>query len=389
MVTFFHDHIFVKYKDDYYTTGSLNANVMKRYINLFGKIRLVTRQKNADKLASQIEPSSIPGTEFAAVPNYKSPGKIFNYFKARKIIKREVLNAEYIILRTSSIANIAARYARKYNKPYLVEVVGCAWDANWNYSLLGKLVAPFAYLAQKKTVRDADFAIYVTNEYLQRKYPNKNNTTNCSNVELTEFDQSTLEQRLEKIKKLDSQDKIIIGTTAAVNVRYKGQQYVIKALSRLKSEGFTNYEYQLAGGGSQDYLRSAAEKYGVSDKVKFLGLMQHDKVLEWLNTIDIYVQPSRQEGLPRALIEAMSRAVPAFGARTAGIPELLDKDFIFSNTRKNIDEICSILKSFDKKTMMNQAARNFEEAKKYDKSIIENRRNEFLRQFIAYSANNK
>lgn len=57
----------------------------------------------------------------------------------------------------------------------------------------------------------------------------------------------------------------------------------------------------------------------------------------------------------------MSRALPAFVAKTAGIPELLEQDFIFSNTRKNIDEIVGILKSFDKETMINQSKRNFEE----------------------------
>ena len=109
--------------------------------------------------------------------------------------------------------------------------------------------------------------------------------------------------------------------------------------------------------------------------------MPHKKVFDWLETIDIYAQPSRQEGLPRALIEAMSRAVPAFGARTAGIPELLDDKFIFSNTRTNIDELIEILKSFDKATMTVQAKRNYEESKKYDKEVIEERRRNFFEDF--------
>ena len=77
----------------------------------------------------------------------------------------------------------------------------------------------------------------------------------------------------------------------------------------------------------------------------------------------------------------MSRALPAFVAKTAGIPELLEQDFIFSNTRKNIDEIVGILKSFDKETMINQSKRNFEESKKYDKNVIEERRREFFEEF--------
>src|SRR5690625_3888191 len=124
------------------------------------------------------------------------------------------------------------------------------------------------------------------------------------------------------------------------------------------------------------------------EQVKFLGPMLHKDVFDWLETIDIYVQPSRQEGLPRALIEAMSRAIPAFGANTAGIPELLEDDFIFSNTRNNINEICSILLSYNKRMMLYQAKRNYKESKRYDKSIIESTRNSFFNEFVSQNIQN-
>ncbi|MFA5603080.1 MAG: glycosyltransferase, partial [Bacilli bacterium] len=135
--------------------------------------------------------------------------------------------------------------------------------------------------------------------------------------------------------------------------------------------------------------RSVANKHGVADQIKFLGAMPHNKVFDWLETIDIYTQPSRQEGLPRALIEAMSRGLPAFGARTAGIPELLEDRFIFSNTRKNIDEIFEILKSFNKDTMIEQAKRNFKESKEYDKNVVEERRRKFFEEFRDSNLNSK
>lgn len=67
---------------------------------------------------------------------------------------------------------------------------------------------------------------------------------------------------------------------------------------------------------------------GVADRVVFKGQMKHQQVLEWIDSLDIYIQPSMQEGLPRALIEAMSRACPAIGSSTGGIPELLPSDAI-------------------------------------------------------------
>src|SRR5699024_12266879 len=107
------------------------------------------------------------------------------------------------------------------------------------------------------------------------------------------------------------------GIGGAVNVSPNGQRYIIEALGKLKKEGDKNFDYQRVGLGDQSYLKSIAKECDVIDQVKFLGSMQDDEVFNWLETIDIYTQPSRQEGLPRALIEAMSRGLPAFRANTS------------------------------------------------------------------------
>lgn len=378
MVTFFHDHIFLKYKNEYYTSGSLNSDVMKRYIKPFGKIRLVTRQKEVESVKGGIKPSSVPNTEFVAVPNYKSVKNLLKYFKARKIIKDEVVNAEFIILRTSSFANVAARYARKYNKPYLVEVVGCAWDSAWNYSLLGKFIAPFSYYMQKETVKGADYAVYVTNTYLQKRYPTNGVNIGCSDVALPLLDESVLERRLNKINQMKNDNPVILGTTAAIDVRYKGQEYVIKAISKLNKQGY-NFEYHLAGGGDNSYLKSLAEKYCVTDKVIFLGSLQHDKVFEYLDNIDIYIQPSMTEGLPRALVEAMSRGCPSIGSNAGGIPELISLDFIFKSKKTN-DLLKKMIK-MDKNNMYKEAEKNFNKVKEFDKELLSKRRTEFYRSY--------
>ncbi|RKQ34280.1 glycosyltransferase family 4 protein [Oceanobacillus halophilus] len=379
---FVHSHVFLKKQGQYYTSGSLTADVMRRYINIFGNITLVTRGRDVSEVKEGLEPSSIENTSFVRVPNYKSISKLHSFFSAKKIIENQVKEADFIIARTSSLANIAIKYAKKYNKPYLVEVVGCSWDASWNYNLIGKLIAPYNYFKQKKVVKEAPYAVYVTNEFLQRRYPTNGKSTNCSNVTLQEFDDVVLEKRLNKIKSLTKESKIIIGTTAAVNVKYKGQQRVIKALGELKKKGIKNFEYQLVGGGDQNFLKSIAEKYEVSDYIKFLGPLPHNKVFEWLETIDIYAQPSMQEGLPRALIEAMSRGIPAIGADTAGIPELLENKYIFSNNRNNFLEITNILLGLGPEEMFEQAKRNFKESIKYDKNVIETRRYDFFQEFI-------
>lgn len=381
-LVFAHDHVFYQYKDKFYSTGGLSKEMLERYTQVFEEVVVISRQKKINEYFDNLTLASTKNVKFVKIPDFKSIKNYFTILEAKNKINKVILQADALIARLpSSIGSLAVKTAKKHNKPYLIEMVACPWDAYWNHSLKGKIIAPFAYLGTKKEVKEADYVVYVTNKFLQKRYPTKGKDVNCSNVSLKDFDENILELRIKKINNLKPGSKIIIGTTAAVNVKYKGQQYVIQALGKLKKQGITNYEYQLVGSGDQSYLKSVAKKYDVIDQVKFLGQKRHDEVFKWLDSIDIYVQPSRQEGLPRALIEAMSRGLPAFGARTAGIPELLEEKFIFSNTKRNIDEISCILTNFNKESMKKQAVRNFQEAKKYDKNLIEKRRRNFFNKF--------
>ena len=91
-----------------------------------------------------------------------------------------------------------------------------------------------------------------------------------------------------------------------MDVRYKGHEFVIRAIARLKSLGDLHYRYWLIGGGKGDYLRTLCKRLGVEDQVIFLGLKTSKEVMKILKDADIYLQPSLQEGLPRSVVEAMS-----------------------------------------------------------------------------------
>lgn len=383
-VLFCHDGPMTKDDNNDYYGSAHNDEMFKRYYKIAPKLKVAIRVKNElkenieDKLDKITEP-----IEFIECPDISSiNGQIFNKQKAKRTLTKAIADVDYVVVRLPSLLGyLAYDIARKKDKPCLVEVVTCTWDSYFNHSFKGKLAAPFAYYGLKKRVRDAEYVIYVTNEFLQRRYPTEGKNISASNVLLTSFDNEIINHRIEKINNLEKNQKKIIGTVANVNVRFKGQQYVIEALGKLKDRGITNFEYHLVGNGDQTYLRKKAKEFNVEEQVKFIGAMPHKKVFKWLETIDIYVQPSRQEGLPRALIEAMSRGLPACGANTAGIPELLEEEFIFSNTRKNIKEICNILLKFNKNIMEEQAKRNYKESKKYSKEIIENRRQNFFEKF--------
>ena len=382
-VVFAHDHFFVKDADNFYSSsGSFTTQVIERYDRIFDHVDLLTRQKElSEKQDSQIlSLIRVKNASFIEVPNFKSFTMYHRRIsEAKKIIEASVKANDCLIARLpSSIGAIAIHYAQKHQKPYLVELVGCPWDALWNYgSLLGKLIAPFTYLKTKRLVRNSKYVIYVSNVFLQRRYPTKGISIACSNVSIPEPEGKVLQKRLDKIRSRKEDDPLILGTAAGINVKYKGQQYVIKALSKLVKLGY-NVEYHLAGGGSKEYLTSVAEKCGVIDRVKFLGSIPHEGMFDYFDSLDIYVQPSKQEGLPRALVEA-SRGCPTTGSRTGGIPELLEDDLIFR--KGSVRDIIRIIKELDVSKMEELSKKSFEKAKEYRSNILEERRASFLKGF--------
>jgi glycosyltransferase involved in cell wall biosynthesis len=361
---------------------ALNERMFSRYYQITDSLTVAirTEQIKTGGIKNGLLRINLDNFQVVSCPNLSSlKGMLFNRSKANSILFDQIKNTDFLVIRLPSVIGILSiEIARKMNKPFLIELVGCPWDANWNHSWKGKLVAPFMWHATKKAVKNAPYVLYVTNEFLQNRYPSTGKTVGCSNVALPTLDESVLDARLQKIKQMTKNKPVVIGTTAAVDVRYKGQEYVIQAIAELNKQGY-NFEYRLVGGGDKTYLQSIAENYGVADKVIFEGSIPHEKVFDYLDSIDIYVQPSKTEGLPRALIEAMSRGCPCIGSKAGGIPELLDNAYIFRSG--NVKELVTILANFDVEKMVKQAKRNFEFSKGYAKEVIETRRNEFFKQF--------
>lgn len=376
---FAHDHKFHRFKHEFYSNGSFSKEVLRRYINIFKQVRFVSRQVSVNDKPENMSLASMTGISFVNVADFLSLRTYYKKKSAKRVIENEVKNADCIIARLpSTIGSIAVGYAEIHRKPYLIEVVACPWDALWNHSFKGKIAAPFMYLKTKKQVGNADNVLYVTNNFLQSRYPSKGKSIGCSDVSLPSLGKSILERRIEKIKRMNSDTPFILGTIAAIDVRYKGQEYVIEAISKLNRKGL-DFEYHLVGGGDESYLKSIAEKHGVADKIKFLGSMSHNMIFDYLDNIDLYIQPSKVEGLPRALVEAMSRGCPALGSAIGGIPELINDECLFN--RGSVKGVSDLLAKIDKDLLLREAKGNFKRAMEYDEKLLDRKRNDFYLEF--------
>ncbi len=101
----------------------------------------------------------------------------------------------------------------------------------------------------------------------------------------------------------------------------KGLEDLIAALPALRRE-VGPVRLVVAGDGPEEpRLRAEAELLGVADDVLLLG--RRDDVGELLAAADAFCLPSRHEGVPVSLLEAMASGVPAVATAVGGVPELL------------------------------------------------------------------
>jgi glycosyltransferase involved in cell wall biosynthesis len=375
---FIHDHTFVIKDGRHYTTGSLNQKVMDRYRDWFGSLSVFATERVATDSDSVFIRSEnlVDNVDFHLVPKKRTVGHVLSCCKE---VEKVVMQSDGIVVRMSIFGAIGVHYARKHNTPYLVEMVACPWDSLWYHSVKGKVLAPFMTLLTKYVCKKAPFVLYVTNEFLQRRYPTKGVQIGCSDVELTWIDQSILNKRIEKIQNCDEK-KLKICTVANIAIKYKGQDLVIRSLKELKKYGI-ECEYYLVGGGSPERLQKVADECGVSNMVHFIGAKPHEDIFEILDGMDLYVQPSYQEGLPRAVIEAMSRGCPVVGSSTGGIPELIEAQCVFKKGSK--DDFIQTVKQIKKTDLLRIASRNFEKSKEYEKNSLDQKRTRFYMDFAA------
>jgi glycosyltransferase involved in cell wall biosynthesis len=107
-------------------------------------------------------------------------------------------------------------------------------------------------------------------------------------------------------------------------VPVKGPDVLIEACAQLAAAG-RDFDLHLIGRGSsrEPLARQAAER-GIPGRVRFHGVVAHDRLPDWFRAADLLVLPSRSEGVPNVLLEASACGTPFVATDVGGIPEVAD-----------------------------------------------------------------
>lgn len=134
------------------------------------------------------------------------------------------------------------------------------------------------------------------------------------------------------LKDFPNRNNRIFSIICPANLRpIKGHKYLIEAC-KILDEKEINFTCLIAGDGPlEGELKSLVRSLNLSERVKFIGRLPHEKLLEMYRNKDVnlVVLPSivthdgEKEGIPVALMEAMAYGIPVISTETGGIPELV------------------------------------------------------------------
>ncbi len=381
-ILFITDHPFSEKDGKYYSGGGIPASMLKRYVRGDSELMVVGRRSVRDSKTL----SSIPNSKFYLLDNYRSPVDVFLHHKSlRHDLKILINKADGVIMRLPSALSVFSyEICSELHVPVAIEVCGSAYDAYRYYgNLIGRIAAPITEWWHKRIISSADYVLYVTQQYLQKKYPPKKDarTIACSNVHIRDLSEDVLNKRLEKIENSVG-STLVAGQIGNVQVSYKGYSVMFEAMSKLKQKGIF-FEYQIVGAGDPTELLEIAAHNGVREQVHPIGPLNHDNLSSFFESIDIYVHPSFLEGLSRSIVEAMSFACPVLSSNVAAAPELLVDDYLHSPGDSSClaSQLQHLNGNINELKIM--AKRNFEHASKYLADTLKIRRDAFYDNFFA------
>lgn len=385
---------FLRFQGGYHSAHLTYDRFWRRYLDVFDGVTVLARARDCDSVPLGWKRADGPGVTFQSVPHYHGP---LQYLKIRREVKRAVAlvtdETGAIILRVPGMLGTEVwKHLMRDGRPFAVEVVGDPWLSlapgtvrSWGRPVFRR----FFTWALRRQCQSAVAALYVTQEALQRRYPANRTaySVGCSDVEIP--DSAIVEdlgQRLASTDLLADRlagrgDSVRLGFIGSFNGFYKAPDIHLKALASCRQKGM-NLKLTMVGDGSElNSMKLLAGQLGIGDMVEFSGrLPAGEPIFQFLDSVDLFLNASRQEGLPRALVEAMARGCPAIGTAIAGIPELLPKECLVPAGQ--VDALANAIQRVlaDPANLSKLARMNRDTARGFASSVLVPRRLDFYRE---------
>lgn len=387
------DHQFVRTPDGKVWVKTIYGyDFWKRYLNVFNDVRIVARVRDEEKIEEKMLLASGENVEFFQLPQYRGAKEyVIRYVSILKAVHGVADDCNCAIFRIPSpIADLIKKEVVKKGIPWATEIVNDPWDnfAPGAFKSIFRAIYRIKFTNQVKSYAlKANGVSYVTQFALQERYPsyaklygeNKEHYESYYSSILLEEDYFWNERKFNSNK-----DKFtIVHVNSCITDFSKGHDIVIRAVKRLRDRGL-NVKVEFVGDGpKREFFENMARELGIEDYVEFTGLLSSpQEVRRVLIESDLLMFPTIGEGLPRTIIEAMAVGLPCLSTAVNGIPELLEKEYLFDqqDVKGFADKSAEILTDESKYKKISE--RNICKAHEYENSVLTERRNEFYRKLL-------
>jgi glycosyltransferase involved in cell wall biosynthesis len=370
---------------------NFSARMFQRYLSVFESVLVVARTSIAEnENVDDNNRVNDAGVNVMALPYYIGP---YQYLCKRRLLHKAIHaamdqhpEAALICRVPGMIGFIAARYATEKKRCYGLEVVGDPMDVFAAGSFKHPFRAVFRYSGERNlkiAVKNATASIYVTKHFLQSRYipTQESHSTHASDVTLPPV------AFTENWKKLNHGQPYSIVAVGTLDAMYKAPDVAVDAVALLKAWDLKPRFRWVGGGRYMNEMTQRARQAGVDDCFEFVGnVASAEAVRKFLDAADLFVLPSRQEGLPRALVEAMARGLPCIGTQVGGIPELLSPLALVpvNDPQALSEKIRDFLTSPGIADA--QAERNLKESRNYASAVLDAKRTSFYEHLKSITA---
>lgn len=348
----------------------------QRYLSVFSAVNIVARVQDVEEPESQWQRVDGEAVSFSPLPIYIGPWgfvktlpRLFQSLRMRRKIPRKV------IYRVPGI--LAALYhlaAMSKEQSYAAEVVGDPQDVFAEGASQSGLRVFFKWLfvkLLKAQCQGARAISYVTEYSLQKRYPAAPAafSTYYSSIQLMPDD---FMQRSE----VALQEPLQIVCIGNLSQPYKGCDFMLQGIAELTAKGLDVNLHWVGGGSLLDEMQRLVIKLNIQHKVTFVGnLSSREQIRQELDQADLFILSSRQEGLPRVLIEAMARSLLCIATDVGGVRELLADEFVIQ--RDNMQQLLDTVMSISQLSPQEQlviSQQNYTKACEYKNEVLEARR---------------
>jgi glycosyltransferase involved in cell wall biosynthesis len=362
-----------------------------RYLDAFDDVLVLARVTKREPQENE-QRADGPGVSFQPLPDYTGPWQYLQVGRHARIIARHTIAecSAYLLRVPGLVSQMVWREIAHAKKPYALEVVGDPWDAlspgTWP-DISRPIFRRIATHQLKRICAGATAIHYLTSQALQRRYPPSKRAYAVGfpdvMLESAGVPAGTIQDRHRRLRESPWQDvkngsPLRIGFIGTFATLYKGPDTLLHAIALC--QGRFNLQGEIVGAGRHlPEMKALAAKLGIADRVKFRGeISSGGSIFEFLDSIDLFVMPSRQEGLPRALVEAMSRGCPCIASAVGGIPELLEaSDLVPPRSSEKLVKLILQVAS-DSNRLLAMSARNLAKAAQFSPQALNESRRQFL-----------